>query len=253
MKLSDEQVAEILRRWNAGGVYQHELAAEFGVSQALVSNIVTGKRRDYVKPTGPSPVGHIDENGRECSRCHKYKPWGEFSPNLRAKRTGHQSACKVCRSGTSSEVREAPQAGTYARQRSQPQLVEDHRTAARRWYLKNKYGITLEQYAWLSDQQGHQCALCGQPETQRRRQDRHGIVRVVDHLGIDHDHSCERHAPDKACRWCIRGLLCDDCNRLLGFAERKPAVALRFADYTGLRPLLGEGGEAQDVVLGVTG
>lgn len=227
MKLSDEQVAEVLRRWNEGGIHQHELAAEFRVSQALISNIITGKRREHVKQAGPAPAGRIDEEGRECSRCHEYKPWEEFSPNPHARLTQRQSACKTCRNGM--------KAVTVA---ADP---EAHRLAAWSSYLLRKYGITPEQYAQLSERQGHKCALCLQPETQRRRTDRHGVVRVVDRLGVDHDHSCEYHLPTRACVRCIRGLLCDDCNRLLGFAEAKPAVAVRFSDYLGLRPLLGEG------------
>jgi len=37
----------------------------------------------------------IDEEGRECSRCGEYKPWAEYHKN-KAKKNGHQSACKVC-------------------------------------------------------------------------------------------------------------------------------------------------------------
>lgn len=223
MKLSDHQVSEIMQQWAEGGVYQHELAAAYGVSQAQISNIVRGRRREHVKPPGPVATGLITDKGRECSQCGKFKVWDEYSPNPRAKLTGHLSACKLCRNGSRPVSAEA---------------VKDRRLAVRGWYLQRKYGITLEQYDWLAEQQGQVCALCGQPEVQRRRQDRHGIVRVVDYLGVDHDHSCERHVPDKACVWCIRGLLCDDCNRLLGFAESKPAVAARFVDYLVLRPLL---------------
>lgn len=48
-KVTDAQVEEIRARYAAGGVYQRELAAEFGVSQQLVQQIVAGKRR--VRPT----------------------------------------------------------------------------------------------------------------------------------------------------------------------------------------------------------
>jgi Recombination endonuclease VII len=253
MKLSDDQVSEVLRRWNAEEVDQYELAAAFGVSQATISNIVTGRRRAHVKSVGRAPQGLITAEGRECSGpCGLFKAWSEFSPNPRARLTGYQSACKLCRNRrkTAAVARSPRPTPTSRREPSSPM---DHRLVARAWHLQGKYGITLEQYALLSEQQGHKCALCNQPETARRRVARNGTVRVVDLLGIDHDHACERHAPAKACRWCIRGLLCDDCNRMLGFAERKPAVAVRFTDYLGLRPLLREGGEAQDVVLSVTG
>jgi hypothetical protein len=43
-KLTDEQAAEILVRYQAGGVRQVDLAAEYGVSQVAVSCIVRRKR-----------------------------------------------------------------------------------------------------------------------------------------------------------------------------------------------------------------
>lgn len=42
-KLTEEQVAEIRRRYTAGGVTQYELAPEYGVSQAHLSKIVRKK------------------------------------------------------------------------------------------------------------------------------------------------------------------------------------------------------------------
>lgn len=39
-KLTDEEVREIRRRYDAGGVFQHQLAKEFGVSQRTICLIV---------------------------------------------------------------------------------------------------------------------------------------------------------------------------------------------------------------------
>lgn len=55
-------------------------------------------------------------------------------------------------------------------------------------------------------------------------------------LVIDHDHNCCGY--DRGCRDCIRGLLCDFCNLLLGRVEQKQLLAERFADYLSRRPLL---------------
>lgn len=48
-KLTDATAAEILRRYRAGGVYQRDLAAEYGVCQQTVSDIVRGRRRDLAR------------------------------------------------------------------------------------------------------------------------------------------------------------------------------------------------------------
>ena len=41
-KLTDEQVAEIIGRYRAGGVLQRELAVEYGVTQGHISGLVNG-------------------------------------------------------------------------------------------------------------------------------------------------------------------------------------------------------------------
>jgi hypothetical protein len=44
-KLTDEQALDIIARYQAGGVFQAELAAEYGVSQPAISSIIRGRRR----------------------------------------------------------------------------------------------------------------------------------------------------------------------------------------------------------------
>lgn len=58
-------------------------------------------------------------------------------------------------------------------------------------------------------------------------------------LSVDHDHTCGRHVLAKVCVFCVRGLLCCDCNRnIIRAAERHPEIAKRFLDYLERRPLL---------------
>lgn len=89
-----------------------------------------------------------------------------------------------------------------------------------RWRgMRQRYGIGREEWTRMQSDQGG-CALCGETEQ----------------LAVDHDHSCCGQV--HGCRRCIRGLLCDFCNRVLGRIEQKPELATRFADYLGRRPLL---------------
>ena len=39
--------------------------------------------------------GRVDENGRQCTVCGKYKPWDEFTSDKK-KPTGHSACCKEC-------------------------------------------------------------------------------------------------------------------------------------------------------------
>lgn len=73
--------------------------------------------------------------------------------------------------------------------------------------LQERYGITLDQYESLYELQGGVCYLCRHATGKRRR------------LTVDHDHGCCADLP--ACGRCVRGLLCQNCNRnVLGWAAR---------------------------------
>ncbi len=89
--------------------------------------------------------------------------------------------------------------------------------------IKAMYGLTRSEWEWLRESQQSRCALCGEDGTIQ--------------LAIDHDHSCCGRA--RACKKCIRGMLCAVCNLILGRAEARPALAARFSDYLQCRPFQG--------------
>jgi len=104
--------------------------------------------------------------------------------------------------------------------------------------VKSVYGITHAEWDWLLGQQGGSCALCREGEKNSFR------------LSVDHDHACCGNV--KACKKCIRGMLCKTCNRLLGHIENRPLLALRFADYLAQRPFMSAAGGADPVLEDVT-
>jgi Recombination endonuclease VII len=67
--------------------------------------------------------------------------------------------------------------------------------------LKN-YGLTRDDYVNMEKSQNGVCKICGEPEKYKKR------------LSVDHDHAC--CSGSKSCGKCIRGLLCSNCNRVLG-------------------------------------
>lgn len=80
----------------------------------------------------------------------------------------------------------------------------------RGYFLKSKYGITLEDYDEMLEAQDNACAICGKtPEENGRR------------LHIDHDHETGE----------VRGLLCHSCNMLLGFAYDNIDILLNAINY----------------------
>lgn len=71
---------------------------------------------------------------------------------------------------------------------------EAYRRYRRAHHLKNKFGITEEQYNEMLTTQNNKCALCETLDSPTRR------------LAVDHDHTTGK----------IRALLCDRCNRGIG-------------------------------------
>jgi Recombination endonuclease VII len=79
----------------------------------------------------------------------------------------------------------------------------------RRDSLKKSYGITLEQYAELSDKQGGVCRICK------------SVCTTGHNLSVDHNHVTGR----------VRALLCKNCNNAIGLLKDDSTVAQSAADY----------------------
>lgn len=73
------------------------------------------------------------------------------------------------------------------------------------------FKLSKEDYGILLVEQKGVCAICGQPETRLS-----SSGKPVS-LSVDHDHSC---CPGRSsCGKCVRGLLCERCNRSIGLME----------------------------------
>lgn len=79
---------------------------------------------------------------------------------------------------------------------------------------KRHYGMSRGEYDALHKRQDGKCAICRQPETQK-------IRGKTLSLAVDHCHT----------KGAVRGLLCSDCNRGLGFFKDDPEALQRAADY----------------------
>jgi len=89
----------------------------------------------------------------------------------------------------------------------------------RRDALIREHGLTPERFAQMVIDQGGKCAICG---LSPRRQ---GTVTWV----IDHNHDC---CPgETGCGDCVRGLLCNGCNRAMGMFGDDPDALLAAAAY----------------------
>jgi hypothetical protein len=137
---------------------------------------------------------------QKCRKCGRKLTLKHFEKTYNKSGQGLRKVCRKCR-------RWVPPKDYWKRYRySEKKLASDYkyRNSAkgkrrnRQRKLKREYAITLEDYDKMFKSQNGVCAICGAPEIGKR-------------LAVDHDHT----------NGMIRGLLCQQCNCMLGFIENK--------------------------------
>ena len=123
---------------------------------------------------------------KTCSKCGQRKKLEDFYKSKYTK-DGRKSACKVC------ERKHA--------QKKRRENKNHWDTKDRKNNLKKLYGMTVEEYDQMFEDQNGVCAICGQLETRI-----HIFNGLPQRLAIDHNHETGK----------IRGLLCSKCNLILG-------------------------------------
>lgn len=118
---------------------------------------------------------------KKCSKCGIQKQKTEFYKDKRSKQ-GVQSMCKECFKAW--------------------QQSDNGKKAARKAHLAQKYDITLQKYDEMLEEQNNCCSVCG---TDVEDCDKGVGSRLV----VDHCHTTNK----------VRGLLCNSCNLLLGYAK----------------------------------
>lgn len=113
-------------------------------------------------------------------------------------------SCKDCGSTSRALKAPGPRCATCHRARKKAQ-----KEASWARGIKERYGITPEQYWALYEAQGGACQLCRRATGKVKR------------LAVDHDHETGY----------VRGLLCGPCNKLLGHMRDDAAMAYRVYDY----------------------
>ena len=125
---------------------------------------------------------------RVCTKCGQEKQITEFHKKKGAA-DGIGRQCKVCHS-------------SYLK-KSKKKNPDAH---ADRW-LRYKYGLTIEDFRKMEEEQGGSCAICGTRPNYR--------------LCVDHRHDTGR----------IRGLLCRTCNKAIGQLGDTPESVLKAYKY----------------------
>jgi len=155
-----------------------------------LSEYRAGKRRspDLIKqddqPIDPNRSHKI------CNTCEVLKPLTDFYKESRT-RDGYQARCKACQK-SSAQISYAENKPTVLERQKRNYSPEERRDRT----LRENYGITEAEYEQMLDKQNGQCEICGSPDPF------HNSNRFV----VDHCHATGN----------VRGLLCGECNFMLG-------------------------------------
>lgn len=153
---------------------------------------------EHSLPPADIPAGH-----KYCGGCRSVKALTDFTAN--------NAKCRECTTQYQVKRRKDPN----VRGRENELHRRRHREnpdAQRNRQLKHWYDIGLRDYNEMFSSQGEVCAICQKPET--------AVIKgKIAALAVDHkhNHTCDHdRSGQKACTECIRGLLCRDCNTILG-------------------------------------
>lgn len=83
----------------------------------------------------------------------------------------------------------------------------------RDWHLRNRYGVSLQEYSARLKEQAGRCAICGTEDS------------VRDSFDVDHDHVTGE----------VRGLLCLNCNVGLGSFKDSPVFLAEAVKYLSIK------------------
>ena len=85
-----------------------------------------------------------------------------------------------------------------------------HKKETKNLNLKRCYGITIEQYDQMFNVQEGKCKVCGKDQSELKQP-----------LSVDHNHTTGK----------VRGLLCPNCNTILGHAKDDTDILQKVINY----------------------
>lgn len=92
------------------------------------------------------------------------------------------------------------------------QWRKDNPGYVKSYHLQKNFGITLEQFNEMFNSQEGKCRICNKHQSE---------LRIT--LAVDHNHQTGK----------IRGLLCDGCNRGIGFLKESKEILENAIKYLG--------------------
>ena len=159
------------------------------------------------KRTEPLICGHPDREHEGLGMCHACYQKATYN------KAQQKVASKKYRDKKSPAYQE------YLKRQSAKRMHEWYNDPVQRrkfisTIYKRKFGISVDDYESMLENQRGLCAACGRPETSMRN----GKVK---RLAVDHNHTTGE----------VRGLLCCKCNTVIGFTEENISILQGIENY----------------------
>jgi len=160
-----------------------------------------------------------------CRRCGQEKERSSFNRD-RTRGDGLQKWCRQCSTEQHRNYAIRLVAGVGTAQQANwviaaclagwdgPITTEDAQRARSLYY---RYRLTWREYVSRLEAQDYGCAICREP------------VPPAGMLAVDHDHDC--CPSEQSCGQCVRGLLCLNCNKAIGFFRESAKNVGRAYEY----------------------
>ena len=181
-RITEEDDQRIMNLYLVHGMSVRQIEARLGIKRTTIQSrlsILGVQCRHATRPRQPANTLFRWSFWQECSKCHRVKAIGFFARDPRIT-DGLAAVCSMCKN----EI-------------------------TRNSYYKSVYGITLEEYDILLEEQNGKCKICGSDDNNGQR------------FCVDHCHETGK----------VRGLLCRPCNLALGCLRDDPILVLKAADY----------------------
>lgn len=173
-----------------------------------------------------------------CNECKLEKMLDDFPTQMKREKLVHLGNCRDCHNAKQRQnylanheqrkqkLRDYHELNREAMNEQSRIYYLNNKDKAQAYYQENKeelakkdwargiyrrYGLTVEEYNNLSEQQNHVCVICQKSANAANS----------DKLHIDHCHVTGK----------VRGLLCTNCNNALGRAKEDPRILRAAAEY----------------------
>jgi hypothetical protein len=147
---------------------------------------------------------------KQCTKCGTVKPAKDFYKERRVA-DGLTARCKQCM--------KADATTSYQSRKEEVLAAHKEKYCAkknREKHLMSHYGMTIEEWNEMFASQNYRCAICGSKHPMHNN----------GHFVVDHCHDLNF----------VRGILCGQCNSMLGLAKDDPDTLFDAAMYLWSRP-----------------